>query len=174
MEETRRVSERMRAIEILVEMYGGLDSITAMKLSTAGPPLVRARTAWAIGRTNPAAPELESLKKLLTDRDPVVQRFALEALTSVTSAATFNKVLNEIAHALASDDRHIRYSAAVLLTRLNDEQRDALAESTGCAPHRPLVVFTGSTDANDNAQPIVCGSCCQHYRVRQAANRTAA
>ena len=54
MEETRRVSERMRAIEILVEMYGGLDSITAMKLSTAGPPLVRARTAWAIGRTAPA------------------------------------------------------------------------------------------------------------------------
>ncbi len=129
MEETRRVSERMRAIEILVEMYGGLDSITALKLSTAGPPLVRARTAWAIGRTNPAAPELESLKKLLTDRDLIVQRFALEALTSVTSAATFNNVLNEIAQALANDDRHIRYSAAVLLTRLNDEQRDALRKA---------------------------------------------
>lgn len=126
LDESRRISERLRAIEILVEMYGGLDSPTAAKLGSAGPPLVRARTAWAIGRTKPEAPETEILKKLLMDRDPMVRRFALEALTSVTGTATFNKVLNEIAQALAGDDRLVRFSAALLLTRMNDDQRDKL------------------------------------------------
>ncbi len=126
MDEARRVSERIRAIEVLVEMFNGLDATTAAKLSSAGPPMVRARTAWAIGRTKPDAPELGPLKKLLADRDPMVRRFALEALTSATGPTTYNKVLNEVAQALACDDRLVRFSAALLLSRMSDEQCDAI------------------------------------------------
>ncbi len=126
MDETRRVSERIRAIEILVEMFNGLDSITAGKLSVAGPSLVRARTAWAIGRTRPESPDTNLLKKLMSDRDPMVKRFALESLTSAVNTATYDSVLNEVAQALASDDRLVRFSAALLLGRMSNEQRDLL------------------------------------------------
>jgi putative heme-binding domain-containing protein len=126
LDEARRIPERLRAIEILVEMFDGLDSVTAGKLCSAGPPLVRARTAWAIGRSRPEAPETVLLKRLLADRDPLVRRFALEAMTSVTDPASYNTVLNEVAQALAGEDRLVRFSAALLLNRMNDNQRDAL------------------------------------------------
>jgi len=132
-DEARRVPERMRAIEVLVEMFSGLDTPTARKLSIAGPAQVRARTAWAIGRTKPESPDTEILKKLLVDRDPMVRRFSLEALTSTTDVTAFNKVLNEITQALAGDDRLVRFSAALLLSRLKNEQLDAMR--TALAKH---------------------------------------
>ena len=126
--ETRRVPERLRAIEILVEMFGGLDSVTASKLTLAGSNLVRARTAWAVGRSRPDSPETEILRKLITDRDPFVQRFALEALASATSDAAFVVTAPAIAAALASDDRTVRLSAALLISRTNDDHRNAIAK----------------------------------------------
>jgi len=138
--ETRRVPERMRAIEILVEMFGGLDSVTASKLTLAGSNLVRARTAWAVGRSRPDSPDPEILRKLITDRDPFVQRFALEALTSATSNATFVVAVPAIAAAFASDDRTVRLSAALLISRMNDEQRNVLAKTLAGNP-RALMWF---------------------------------
>jgi len=127
--EKRPASQRMRAIEILVEVYGGLDRATASKLSLAGSGLVRARTAWAVGRSRPEAPDTEILKKLVSDRDPFVQRFALEALSSATSAASFTTTISSIAAALASNDRSVRFSAALLVSRMNDDHRNALAKA---------------------------------------------
>ena len=127
--ETRPVSERMRAIEILVEIYGGLDSVTATKLSLTGSGLVRGRTAWAVGRSRPDSPDTEILQKLISDRDPLVQRFALEALASTTSTASFVRTISPIAAALASDDRGVRLSAALLVSRMNDDHRSALANA---------------------------------------------
>ena len=140
LDESRRVSERMRAIEILVELFGGLDGNTSAKLANAGPPLVRARTAWAVGRTKPEAPDTDILKKLLIDRDPFVQRFALEALTSATGNATYNRVLAEVARSLTSDDRRVRLTAAQLLGRMNDDQRKVVSTSLADNP-RGLLWF---------------------------------
>lgn len=138
--ETRRVPERLRAIEILVEMFSGLDSPTASRLTLAGSSLVRARTAWAVGRSRPDAPEPEILRKLITDRDPFVQRFALEALASVTSDAAFVITGPAIAAAFASDDRTVRLSAALLVSRMNDDHRSALAKALEKNP-RALMWF---------------------------------
>lgn len=125
-DETRRVSERLRAIEILVEMFGGVDGQLAAQLRTSTSPLVRSRTAWAIGRTSPEKPPADSLKPLLQDRDGQVRRAALEALAGVADPSGYQKFLNEIAQCLAGDDRLVRYSAALLVHRMSDPQRDAL------------------------------------------------
>ena len=138
--ETRRVPERLRAIEILVEMFGGLDSATASKLTVAGSNLVRARTAWAVGRSHPDSPDPEILRKLITDRDPFVQRFALEALASTTSSATLVITGPAIAAAFTSDDRIVRLSAALLISRMNDDHRNALAKALAGDP-RALMWF---------------------------------
>ena len=127
--ETRRVPERLRAIEILVELFGGLDSVTASKLTLAGSIFVRARTAWAVGRSRPESPDTEVLRKLITDRDPFVQRFALGALTSATSSVTFIATGPPIAVAFTSDDRTVRLSAALLISRMSEEQCNALGKA---------------------------------------------
>jgi putative membrane-bound dehydrogenase-like protein len=127
--ESRRVPERLRAIEILVEVFGGLDSPTAGKLARAGSSLVRARTAWAVGRSRPEAPDTEILVKLITDQDAFVQRFALEALTSATSHASFVITGPAIAAALGSEDRTVRLSAALLISRMTEEHCNGLARA---------------------------------------------
>ncbi|MBL8813600.1 MAG: c-type cytochrome [Planctomycetaceae bacterium] len=126
LDEARPNPERIRAIEILVEQFGGLDGPTSAKLADAGPAVVRARAAWAIGRTKPEAPDAQILKKFLSDRDVFVQRFALEALTSVTGKSTYNQVLNEIARSFVSEDRLVRLTAAQLVIRLQDDQKNAI------------------------------------------------
>ena len=138
--ESRRVPERMRAIEILVEMFGGLDSPTATKLAMTGSGLVRARTAWAVGRSRPDAPDTEILRKLIVDEDPFVQRFALEALASATSSSSFVLTGPQIGKALGSNDRHVRLSAAMLVPRMSDENRNALAKALATNP-RALMWF---------------------------------
>ncbi len=138
--ESRRTPERLRAIEILVEVFGGLDSQTAAKLTRVGSDLVRARTAWAIGRSRPESPDTEILRTLIVDHDPFVQRFALEALTSATSNSTFVITGPAIAAALASDNRTVRLSAALLISRMNDEHRNALAKVLANNP-RALMWF---------------------------------
>ena len=143
LDESRRVPERLRAIEILVELFDGLDGNTSLKLAIAGPALVRARTAWAVGRTKPEAPDTDVLKKLLVDREAFVQRFALEALTSVTGNATYNRVLSEVARSLASDDRIVRLTAAQLLGRMNDAQRSAIRTILADNPRGLLWFYLG-------------------------------
>jgi putative membrane-bound dehydrogenase-like protein len=143
-DESRRVTERTRAIEILVEVFGGLDVATATKLASATSPLVRARAAWAIGRSKPDAPDADVLKKFLADRAPIVRRFALESLTSATSPSLWNSVLNELAQSLAGDDRLVRLTAAQLLGRLSDVQRDALRKVLAQHPQGLLWFSLGS------------------------------
>ncbi len=138
--ETRRVPERLRAIEILVEIFGGLDSATASKLMLAGSDFVRARTAWAVGRSRPESPDTEILRKLIADRDPFVQRCALEALASAASNAAFVVTGPQIAAAFASDDRTVRLSAALLISRMNDDHRHALGKALAGNP-RALMWF---------------------------------
>ena len=44
-------AQRVRAIEVLVELFGGLDPRQlAERCTAANDPAVRARVAWALGR----------------------------------------------------------------------------------------------------------------------------
>jgi putative membrane-bound dehydrogenase-like protein len=118
-DERRRVAERVRAIEILVQLFGEPSAKTAAALSQAGATAVRARTAWAAGRVNPASPDMTVISRLLSDREPLVQRFALEALVGVRDTVKLSDALPGLAHSLASADRHVRLAAAVLVNRLS-------------------------------------------------------
>ena len=72
--------QRIRAIEILVEMFGGVDLSTARTLIQDRTPAVRARTAWALGRHFDSAEKLEIIAGLCDDKDPLVSRIALETM----------------------------------------------------------------------------------------------
>ena len=143
LDESRKVSERIRAIEILVDLFEQVDSSFIDKLSSAGSPLVRARAAWAVGRSNPAAPELNVLRKLMTDREPIVQRASLEALSTVAESSWFDTVIPQVTTSLGSPDRFVRLSAAMLVHKLSPNQRTKAEQLLSKNPGSLLWLYMG-------------------------------
>lgn len=118
--------ERVRAIEILLTEFDGIDNETAAKLTNAKSAAVRARTAWAVGRTKPESPNADVILKLLNDRSPLVVRFALEALLTVTDEGLIEKCLPRLAVSLGSPKASVRAAAINVMRRLTVEQQEQL------------------------------------------------
>ena len=77
---TKRVAkQRVRAIEVITEMFGGLKTETAGRLANDSDLDIRARTAWSIGRF-PRANAIRLLAKLAVDPEDFVRARALEAM----------------------------------------------------------------------------------------------
>ncbi|MCH7650646.1 MAG: heme-binding protein, partial [Nitrospinae bacterium] len=67
---------RVRAVEVLVELFGGLDPHRAKRWAKTTDPALRARIAWGLGR-GPYAPETAgALARLTSDDHPAVARAA--------------------------------------------------------------------------------------------------
>src|SRR6185369_4185722 len=71
---------RVRAIEILTELFSGLSAEAAATLSKTAADEVRARTAWSLGVKPIAGLDPDVLIAFLTDADPLVCRRALESI----------------------------------------------------------------------------------------------
>ena len=84
---------------------------------------MRARTAWAAGRSRPESPEPGILNLLLQDRDAFVRRAALEAFATATDSRTLDSLATPLALLLGDSDRLVRLTAAQLLHRLSADQR---------------------------------------------------
>ena len=125
-DEGRRAVERVRAIEVLTDAFDGLDAATVRVLSAATSTPVRARAAWSIGRSRPDSPFASALMTLLNDREPLVARCALEALSTVTDSSVLDRCLPRIAVGLGSEDRAVRSAASAVISRLSKEQQGQL------------------------------------------------
>ena len=77
---------RIRAIEILTELHGGMPTGVANSASRSVSPFVRARTAWSLGRL-PCVGFSPYLGRLAQDVSPYVRRCALEALSEQVELA---------------------------------------------------------------------------------------
>jgi hypothetical protein len=66
-DEKEDVAGRMRAVEVLTELSGGLPPATAKAGAKASSPLIRARVAWSLGH-------------LAEDTDPRVRDYSLAGL----------------------------------------------------------------------------------------------
>ncbi|HEY1067269.1 MAG TPA: hypothetical protein VGE52_14205, partial [Pirellulales bacterium] len=84
----RPVPERIRAIEILVDVHGGVIAGNFFKAAMNGPPELTARIAWALGchAANDDAQEL--LSKLTVYGDAYIQRTAWEAIARCSAWKT--------------------------------------------------------------------------------------
>ena len=74
------LSERIRAIEILVELFGGPDVQTAEQIARSGESPLQARIAWALSRIPASQQTAEILARLSSAAEPNVARAAWEAL----------------------------------------------------------------------------------------------
>jgi putative membrane-bound dehydrogenase-like protein len=73
-------AQRIRAIEVLVELYDGLTPDVA-RTAMRGDPTVAARVAWALQRQKPTEQSLAIEAELTHHDDPFVQRAAWDALS---------------------------------------------------------------------------------------------
>jgi putative membrane-bound dehydrogenase-like protein len=131
LDSTRDAAERVRAVEVVTELFGGLPADVA-RLATRlsaeggkGAPQVRARVAWSLGRV--PCPEFGTIVPLLT-QDPFdrVRLAALEALADRAGLCDPDALRRIALESLGDPDKRIRQAAARLAAGLPDQAWSAL------------------------------------------------
>ncbi|TXT22158.1 MAG: heme-binding protein [Planctomycetota bacterium] len=120
---------RLRAIDVLTELFGGVDASEAAQLRSAIPAEVRAKAIWSLGRTRVQPLDAEIAAAFLLDRDPLVNRAALEAILSAEKVSDWSLLVDGIVKQLGSDDRFNRLTASRLVTRLDQASFQSLSQS---------------------------------------------
>jgi putative membrane-bound dehydrogenase-like protein len=111
---------RVRAIEVLTELHGGLPPSLAFDLARANSPEVRARAAWSLGRV-PSENYEQILISLSRDNDASVRTAALDAILDRLESVSAN-TLQQAANAnLGHPDKRVRQAAARLATILPEQ-----------------------------------------------------
>jgi putative membrane-bound dehydrogenase-like protein len=130
-EETRMPFERVRAIEVLTELFGGLPSDVARTVAAAAPAPVRARVAWALGRL-PCEGWEAILPQLAVDASAHVRAQALHALADRAHELP-DESLGGVRKVLLADfghtDKRVRQAAARLASLLPDDAARILQAS---------------------------------------------
>jgi len=112
-EAARPEDERIRALEVLVEVFGGIGRETAQQVMATPGDLTLTRFAWALARS-PASPERDAQLAALTGQGSVaVRRAAWEGLLALPSVAA---VSPDWKNGFASSDRRVR-TAAISVAR---------------------------------------------------------
>ena len=120
---------RLRAIDVLTELFGGLNEVEAVQLRSAIPGEVRAKAIWSLGRTRVQPLDAETVKAFLQDRDPLVNRAALEAIVSAEKVSDWSLLVDGIVKQLSGDDRFNRLTASRLVARLDQESFQTLSQA---------------------------------------------
>ena len=120
---------RLRAIDVLTESFGGISETEAAELSQATPAEVRAKAIWSLGRTRVKPLDANVTKSFLLDRDPLVNRAALEAIVSAENVSDWSLLVDGIVKQLSGDDRFNRLTASRLIVRLDQDSFQSLSQA---------------------------------------------
>jgi putative heme-binding domain-containing protein len=126
LDERQSVAARIRAIEILTDLFSGLPGAAAEILSMVKSPELRARAVWSLGVWPPQGMTPAVLAQFLHDTDPMVRRRALE--TAARSRDDIAALLPAIARCTNDDDRLVRLTAARLMPTLKPAQFKDVAD----------------------------------------------
>lgn len=152
-DQLRPVAERLRAIEVLTELHAGPKPERIAQLLQGPDEAVRARAAWAVGRSTVNASDMKRLAIALQDQSSLVQRFALEALSSATDSILFESVLAELAGCLNSDAKAVRTAATAIVGRLTVDQVNRLQQLLQDRERGLVALGLGVTARSDQIHP---------------------
>lgn len=127
-DQTRPPAERIRAIEILTELAGGLDDATFQAIVWAKSPEVRARAAWSLGSTAYRPTHFKWLLQFLRDDQPTVALAALESTLSIPPQISKIELLPQLASNLNSPHPRVRQLAGNIAARLTPTERNTLKQ----------------------------------------------
>ena len=138
------VSGRVRAVEILVDVFDGPDFGSLVESMSDFPAAVRARLAWATGRVNPVQPDAKLLSRFLDDGDALVGRAACESMLGVSGDWEWSSVESGLLRQLGSEDRRTRQVAAGALSRMPEAAwRRIRARSSGLSARARVAIALG-------------------------------
>lgn len=140
LDEQQLPAARIRAIEILTELFSGLPSTAAEILANANSSELRARAVWSLGTKPPQGLNTEVLVAYLNDTDAVVRRRALETVARL--AGDPQVLFPSIARCLNDDDRMVRLAAARVLQGYQAAQVKAIADMTRTIGWRAALTTT--------------------------------
>ena len=111
---------RVRAIEVLTDLFGGVPAAAAVSLAKDPSRMLRARLAWSLGRSveGNADERAAALARLTHDADERVRRHAWEALVHLPAPAVARQRLNWT-DILEPRPRSLRAAALMTLARLD-------------------------------------------------------
>lgn len=137
--DTRQPPElRIRAIEVLTEMHGGLSTAAAATAAQAVSPFVRARAAWSLDAA-PCPNFGPILLGLARDVAANVRVPALEGMRRHAGALSAQMLQQALAANLAHPEKRVRLAAAALASELPDPAWNALwAQQQGGLPQAKL------------------------------------
>ncbi|MCH7692388.1 MAG: ABC transporter permease subunit [Proteobacteria bacterium] len=128
--ETLSPARRVRAIEILTELFDGVSPQNLLRFAQSRSADVRARAVWSYGRTHAMNLKILHLLPFLDDKNAVVRRSALETLVGTASRTDVTPVLSSLAKRLGDEDRFVRQTAARVVGQLDAKTAAALRKMT--------------------------------------------
>lgn len=127
LDDSLSTAARIRAIEILTELFAGLPHPAAEMLSRVASPEIRARAAWSLGVKRLAGADAEILVTFLGDADPLVRRRALEAVFG--SEKLSDSTITAVSRCMHDEHRQVRLAAARLVPTMHAASFKALSEA---------------------------------------------
>jgi putative membrane-bound dehydrogenase-like protein len=137
---SRPQAARVRAVEVLTELFGGLPANVAKAAATASDPLVRERAAWSIGRA-PREGAVSLLAVLAADVEPRVRCRALEAMADLGPGEDPVPAAHAARRNLGHPEERVRQAAARLAALLPDPAWEALGREVGEGSPRERLTF---------------------------------
>lgn len=148
---------KLVAVDVLTEMFGGLNQAVARMTSKSAFASVRARTAWSLSRY-PFYGYLVVLNELSVDESPFVRRAALDTIFDHRSNIPASEMLRTSSQNLGHEDSRVREGAIAVAAALPDMQWQLLTNRLDKAPslHRlsvalALIERAGSDTINEFA-----------------------
>jgi putative membrane-bound dehydrogenase-like protein len=127
MAEEKRVAERLRAIEILTELHGGLPTTALEILATARAPEVRAHAIWSAGVATDSAFNATVCMPYLADADPRVRLKAVQTLARHPKLST--GLVSHLGKLLGDPSRLVRMATIRLFPELDSATMKEIAET---------------------------------------------
>lgn len=132
----RSVSERLRAIEILSEVYGGVDERLLRDLLHEPNTAIRARAVKAAGNDGDTAVPTAVLASCLNDEHQRVRRAALEMLLTRTDYNAGDEFVKHLSACLNNHERAVLQAAARVIERLPADILGTVDKAVGATPKR--------------------------------------
>ena len=122
LDEKRGAADRVRAIEILTEVFDGLDDDAMRTLAQTESADVRCRAIWSYGRSPRPSYDSSVMKAYLDDAHARVRRAALETCVGIApTAVDWQELLPSIARCLGNAEPYNRQLASLVVSRLEEK-----------------------------------------------------
>jgi putative membrane-bound dehydrogenase-like protein len=128
-------SQRIRALEILVELFGGITPNFATGVSDIDPA-VTARVIWTLSRSPDSEAARNYFAKMTSTKNPQVARAAWEAVGALPSP--LDGISPDWKRGLAATDRRVRGAAVMVAHTTGSETFSKVLEKTWTMPSERL------------------------------------